>query len=72
MTNDSGPSKPAWFGLVLFGVVAPTLLFGLCTIFAGVVIAAQPWQEHAQEHWPEVTARARRRESKVFRPHQQK
>src|SRR5579863_10416006 len=34
------------------GVVALTLLFGLCTIFAGVVIAAQAWQEH----WPEVTA----------------
>ena len=32
------------------------LFSGLCTIFALVVTAAQAWQEHAQERWPEVTA----------------
>jgi uncharacterized protein DUF3592 len=32
------------------------LCSGLCTIFASMVTAAQAWQEHAQERWPEVTA----------------
>jgi hypothetical protein len=29
---------------------------GLCTVFALLVTAAQAWQAHAQERWPEVTA----------------
>ena len=29
---------------------------GLCTAFALLVTAAQAWQEHNQERWPEVTA----------------
>jgi hypothetical protein len=32
------------------------LFSGLCTVFALVVTAAQAWQEHAQERWPEATA----------------
>jgi len=36
------------------------LFFGLCTIFALVVTAAEAWQEHTEERWPEVTARVDR------------
>jgi len=49
--------RPTWLGLVLFGVVALFALSGLGTIFVGVITAVQAWQEHAQEHWPEATAR---------------
>jgi hypothetical protein len=31
-------------------------LFGLCTIFALAVTAAEAWQERAQLRWPQVTA----------------
>ena len=43
-----------------FGVIVLIALSGLCTIFAGVVTAAEAWQEHAQAQWPEVTARVDR------------
>ena len=33
---------------------------GLCTVFALMVTAAEAWQEHAQEQWPETTARVDR------------
>ncbi|MFZ0734812.1 MAG: DUF3592 domain-containing protein [Candidatus Sulfotelmatobacter sp.] len=44
-----------WFGLIVL-----VALSGLCTLFALVVTAAQAWQEHAQESWPQVTARVDR------------
>jgi hypothetical protein len=43
--------------LIRFVLIALIALSGLCMIFAGVVTAAEAWQEHAQEQWPEVTAR---------------
>ena len=52
-TVQKGPLM--WLGLMVLVV-----LFGLCTIFASVVTAAQAWQEHAQTRWPEVTARVDR------------
>src|ERR1700722_4532502 len=55
--EDAMRRRPAWLGLVLFAVVALLALSGLSTIFVGVISAVQAWQEHAQEHWPEVTAR---------------
>jgi hypothetical protein len=53
MTTETAPKgQLMWLGLMVLLV-----LFGLCTIFASVVTAAQAWQEHAQARWPEVTAR---------------
>jgi Protein of unknown function (DUF3592) len=48
---------PAWLGLFMFAILALLALSGLGTIFVGVITAVQAWQEHAEEHWPEVTAR---------------
>ena len=43
------------------GVAALLGLFaGLCTLFALVVTAGEAWQEQAQAHWPETTARVER------------
>ena len=39
------------------GLMVFVLLFGLCTVFAGVVTVAEAWQEHVQAQWPEVAAR---------------
>jgi hypothetical protein len=55
--EDAMRGKPAWMGLALFGILALLALSGLGTVFVGVITAVQAWQEHAQEHWPEVTAR---------------
>ena len=55
--EDAVRSMPAWLGLFMFGIVALLALSGLSTIFVGVITAAQAWEEHAQEHWPTVTAR---------------
>jgi Protein of unknown function (DUF3592) len=49
-TVQKGPSMR--MGLMVF-----VLLFGLCTVFAGVVTVAEAWQEHVQAQWPEVAAR---------------
>jgi uncharacterized protein DUF3592 len=49
-TVQKGPLM--WAGLMLL-----VFLFGLSTIFASVVTAAEAWQEHLQARWPEVTAR---------------
>ncbi len=43
--------------LVWTAFILLVLLTGLCTVFASVVTAAEAWQEHAQAHWPEVTAK---------------
>lgn len=52
MTTGTVRKGPlTWLGLMVL-----VLLFGLCTIFASVVTAAQAWQEHAQARWPEATA----------------
>jgi len=51
-TTGAAPKRQLmWAGLMLLAV-----LFGLCTVFATVVTAAQAWQEHARAQWPEVTA----------------
>jgi Protein of unknown function (DUF3592) len=55
--EDAGRGMPAWLGLVRFGILALLALSGLGTIFVGVITAVQAWEEHAQEHWPEATAR---------------
>jgi hypothetical protein len=54
MTTGSAPKNQlVWRGIVgLLGLFA-----GLCTIFALVVTVAEGWQEHAQQQWPETTAR---------------
>jgi Protein of unknown function (DUF3592) len=53
MTTETAQKGPLmWLGLIML-----VLLFGLCTVFASVVTAAQAWQEHAQTRWPEVTGR---------------
>jgi hypothetical protein len=54
MTTGSAPkTQLMWRGIVgLLGLFA-----GLCTIFALVVTVAEGWQEHAQQQWPETTAR---------------
>jgi hypothetical protein len=44
-------------GLLWVVLAMLVLLFGLCTIFAGVVTAAEAWQERAQARWPEASAR---------------
>lgn len=51
-TETSPKAQLLWSGLILL-----VALFGLCTLFAAVVTAAQAMQEHAQESWPQVTAR---------------
>ena len=51
-TGTAAKDQLMWLGLTVLVV-----LFGLCTIFASVVTAAQAWQERAQARWPEVTAR---------------
>jgi len=57
MTTEAAPnSKLTLQGFVgLMGV-----FFGLCTIFALLVTAAEAWQEHRQAQWPEATARIQR------------
>src|SRR5262249_30977581 len=45
--------KPSWLRIVLGFLVLST---GLATIFTGVITAWQAWEEHLQEHWPQVTA----------------
>jgi hypothetical protein len=55
--EDAVRRMPPWLGLVMFGILAFLALSGLGTIFVGVITAVQAWQEHAQEHWPTVTAR---------------
>src|SRR5579871_3923286 len=57
MNQDAQRNMPAWLGLFWVGVLALFALSGLCTIFVAVGTVAQAWQEHAQESWPEVTAR---------------
>jgi Protein of unknown function (DUF3592) len=57
MNEDAARGRPAWLGLILFGVLALLALSALGTIFVGVVTAVQAWQENAEEHWPVVTAR---------------
>jgi len=52
MPTEMAPKRQ----LMWLTLTALVLLSGLCTIFALVVTAAQAWQEHAQERWPEVTA----------------
>ena len=53
MPTETAPKgQLLWLGLVVLVV-----LLGLCSVFASVVTVAQAWQEHAQERWPEVTAR---------------
>ena len=52
MTMEPAPKVQ----LMRLGLMALVALSGLCTIFALVVTAAEAWQEHAQEQWPEVTA----------------
>jgi hypothetical protein len=54
MTTGSAPkTQLVWRGIVgLLGLFA-----GLCTIFALVVSVAEGLQEHAQQQWPETTAR---------------
>ena len=54
--RDGAPNRSPWVGLAMFGLVALTVLFGLCTIFAGVVTMAEGWKEHSQEQWPEAKA----------------
>lgn len=51
-TETSPKAQLLWSGLILL-----VALFGLCTLFALVVTAAQAMQEHAQESWPQVTGR---------------
>lgn len=53
MTAEASPKRQLLWGLLMLLVV----LFGLCTVFAAVVTAAQAWQESAETHWPQVTAR---------------
>jgi len=53
MTTET-PPKGSLLWLVLIVMV---IFSGLCTIFVSVVTAALAWQEHAQERWPQVTAR---------------
>ena len=57
MNEDGVRGRAAWLGLLLFGVIALLGLSGLSTVFVGVITAIQAWEEHAQEHWPDVTAR---------------
>src|SRR6202451_2806128 len=56
MSEDAARGRPAWLGLVMFGIFALLALSGLGTIFVGVGTAVQAWEEHAQEDWPVVTA----------------
>jgi len=51
-TETSPKAQLMWSGLILLVVLS-----GLCTLFAAVVTAIQAAQEHAQESWPQVTAR---------------
>lgn len=45
--------QASWPGIaLLLGAFA-----GLCSVFALVVTGAQAWQEHAEAHWPGLTAR---------------
>jgi uncharacterized protein DUF3592 len=53
-TGTEQTQKGLW---VRLGLMVLVLFFGLCTVFAAVVTAAQAWQEHVQARWPEVTAR---------------
>ena len=46
--------------LLRLGLALLVVLSGLCTIFVGVVMAVQAWQEHEQARWPEVMARIER------------
>jgi hypothetical protein len=55
MNEDAQRKMPMWLGLFWFGVIALFALSGLSTIFVAVVTAAQAWQEHAEQSWPEVT-----------------
>jgi hypothetical protein len=51
-----------WRGLVgLAGLFA-----ALCTIFALVVTIAEAWQEHAQAHWPQITAHLQRCDVELY------
>jgi hypothetical protein len=52
-TTEDSPPKLTWRGFVgLMGFFA-----ALCTIFGLVVTMAEAWQERAEAHWPETTAR---------------
>jgi len=53
MTMETSPTRQPMF----LGLMVLVVLSGLSTIFAAVTTGAQAWQEHAQQRWPEVTAR---------------
>jgi len=57
MTTGAPPKNQ----LTLQGLIGLMgLFFGLCTIFALVVTAAEAWRENTQAKWPEATARVQR------------
>ena len=53
MTTGTAPKGQLLRG----GLMVLAAFLGLCTIFVSVVTVAEAWQEHAQELWPEATAR---------------
>jgi hypothetical protein len=61
MTKAGGlQNLPKWRGLVLLLASFLGLFTGLCTVFVLVVTAAQAWQNHAHQQWPEATAQVQR------------
>jgi uncharacterized protein DUF3592 len=51
MTQTAPKRSLIWFVVMLLA-----LLSGLCTVFAGVITAAEAWREHAEAQWPLTTA----------------
>ena len=56
MTTGAAPKRQLSYAALMVLVV----FSALCTLFTSVVTAAQAWQEHAKERWPEVTAHVER------------